>query len=151
MRQKEEDMKAKSGSNWLVDALVIVGGMAAIMATGGSLRAMPVAPVVGCQAKQGGIYSQVAVLRPNLTTVWFQGDTAVLTDAGARSLLTAAQSYQPGDTLHLQILGTERPNRPSDHVAIDRVAIVSSVLSLHGVPAKDIAIQPAEQQIGCAS
>ncbi len=144
-------MKTKSKSNWLIDAIVVAAGVAAIMATGGGARALPVAPSVGCQVQQGGAMSKTAVLRPDLTTVWFDRDSATLSDAGARTLLSAVQNHEPGTVLQIQVMGGERPNRPSDHVAIDRVATVAAVAALNNIPADSISIQPPETELGCAS
>ena len=89
----------------------------------GSARALPIAPAVGCQVREGGTSVNAAVLRPDLTTVWFERDSATLTDAGARSLQAAVQSYEPGTVMRFQVKGVERPTKPSDHVAIDRVGV----------------------------
>lgn len=143
-------MRTKSKSNWLIDTLVVVGAMAAIMATSGGLRAMPIAPDVGCQVKQGGTGVKVAVLRPDQSSVWFERDSATLTETGARNLQAAIQAYAPGDVLQFQIAGAERPKAASDHVAIDRITTVSTVLALSGVPADAIVIQSGEPQLGCS-
>ena len=37
------------------------------------------------QIREGGASVRVAVLRPELTTVWFERDSPTLSDAGARS------------------------------------------------------------------
>ena len=92
-------MRTRSKSNWLIDTLVVAAGVAAIMATSGSVRALPIAPDAGCQIREGGASVRVAVLRPDMTTVWFERDSPTLSDAGARSLQAAIQSYQPGSVL----------------------------------------------------
>jgi hypothetical protein len=143
-------MKARSKSNWLIDAIVVAASVAAIMATTGGARALPIAPSVGCQVQQGGAMSKVAVLRPDLTTVWFERDSATLSDAGARTLLSAVQNYEPGTVMKIQVMGGERPNRPSDHVAIDRVSTVAAVAALNNIPADAISIRPPETELGCA-
>jgi len=143
-------MRTKSKSNWVIDTLVVVGAMAAIMATSGGLRAMPVAPDIGCQIKGGGTGVKVAVLRPDQTMVAFERETATLTEIGARNLQAAIQAYVPGEVLQIQIAGLERPRAPSDHVAIDRVTTVSTVMALSGVPADAIVIQSGDSQLGCS-
>jgi hypothetical protein len=144
-------MKAKSKSSWLIDAMVVAAGAAAIMATtGGGARALPIAPAIGCQSNEGGAQVRIAVLRPDWTTVSFERDSATLTAIGAHNLQAAIQSYDGGGVMQLQISGVERPNRPSDHVMIDRVTTVAVVTALSGVPAEAISIVASEQQIGCA-
>jgi len=72
-----------------------------------------------------------------------------LSDAGAQALQQAIQAYQPGSVLQLQLAGAERPNKPSDHVSIDRLITVSAVVALSGMPQDAVTILPAEQQVGC--
>ncbi|MEO8559652.1 MAG: hypothetical protein ABI439_11360 [Rhodospirillales bacterium] len=144
-------MRTRSKSNWLTDTAVAAAAVVAIMATSGTLRAMPLTPDVGCQVQQGGNGLRVAVLRPDLTTVWFERDSSTLSATGAQNLQAAIRAHQPGSVLEFQVMGPERPNAPSDHVAIDRVTTIATVTALSGVPADEVAIQPAEQKMGCAN
>jgi hypothetical protein len=142
-------MRTKSKSNWLIDTLVVAAGVAAIMATTGSVRAMPIAPDVGCQVKEGGTGVKVAVLRPDQVNVWFERESSTLTETGARNLQSAIQAYEPGTVMHVQVSGVERPKAPSDHVAIDRITTISTVMALSGGPADAVVIQSGEPQLGC--